>query len=127
MLKRKQMEAEFEKKKNQFELKKMDRQKKIELERYRNDHEINEERLGNTQKLDKMRQQFEKEYEKKAFEVDKYHDDTTLTKYEIDSVERMYSGLRSNTISINQYSGGDKDTIAALLPSIGYGMSQMHS
>lgn len=73
-----------------------------------------------------MRQDFDKDYRKKKFELEKEHDERTLTKYEIDSIERTYMSLRGNTISVSQYTGGDKETIAALLPNLAYGMAQMN-
>ena len=73
-----------------------------------------------------MRQDFDKEFRKKKFELEKCHDEKTLAKYEIDSLERTYCSLRANTISVSQYTGGDKETIAALLPNLAYGMAQMN-
>ena len=72
-----------------------------------------------------MRQDYEKEEAKKLFEVDKEHNEMTLTKYQIDSMEKILKAQNLRGVSINQFSGGDKNSMAAFLPGIGFGMTQM--
>ena len=55
-----------------------------------------------------MRQDFAKEEAKKMFEVEKEHNEITLAKYEIDSIENIYRRQNIRGVSINQYAGGDK-------------------
>lgn len=59
------------------------------------------------------------------FEVEKEHNDITLAKYEIDNMEAIYRKQNIRNVSINQYAGGEKESLAALLPAIGYGMNQV--
>ena len=66
-MKRKEIDADFQRKKNEFEVKKLEREKLLDLERYKNDHEVNDQKLKNEQELQKIRQDFEKECNTKAF------------------------------------------------------------
>lgn len=86
---------------------------------------IQDARVDKEQTLEKMKQDFEKESVRKVFEVDKEHNDLTLEKYEIDTMEKVYRQQNIRGVSINQFSGGEKEALAALLPSIGYGMAQV--
>lgn len=39
-------------------------------------------------------------------------------------MERTYASLGLRNISIHKYSGGDKETLAAVFPALGYGLAQ---
>ncbi len=56
LLKRKGFEANFEAKKNELEVKKMEQEKQLELQRYNNQFLIEEARVEKGQCLGKMRQ-----------------------------------------------------------------------
>lgn len=56
--------------------------------------------------------------------MDRSHDDTTLDKYEIDSILRIYQRQALRGVAINQFSSTDKDSIAAVLPALGFGFTQ---
>lgn len=60
LLKRKQFDADFEKKKNELEVKKMEQEKQLELQRYNNNFLIQEARIDKEQSLKKMVQDFDK-------------------------------------------------------------------
>lgn len=45
------------------------------------------------------------EYSRKKLDLDKMHDEKTLTKYQIDSTERIYQRLGVKEIRINQFNG----------------------
>ena len=103
----------------------MEQEKELELQRYNNNFLIQEARIDKEQTLNKMKQDFEKEEAKKMFEVEKEHNEITLAKYEIDTMEEIYKRQNIRNISIHQFAGGDKESLAALLPAIGYGMNQV--
>jgi len=46
-------------------------------------------------------------------------------KYQIDSMERIYTRLGIKDIRINQFVGDNKSTLASILPTMGFGMAQM--
>jgi len=75
-----------------------------------------------------MKQNFELDYQRKLLEVDKLHDEKTLKKYSIDSMERIYNKLGIKEVRINQFvGGGDQSNLATILPSLGYTMNQLKS
>lgn len=102
----------------------MEREKQVELERYKNDFLIQGESSKKEQTLSKLKQDFEIESSKKVFELNQMHDDKTLEKYEIDSVLRIYQRQQLRNIGINQYSSDDKESIASVLPALGFGFAQ---
>lgn len=102
----------------------MNREKKVELERYQNDFMIQGEQIKKDQTLSKLKQDFEIESFKKSFEVDRMHDDRTLEKYQIDSMTRIYQRQSLRGVAINQFSSDDKESIASVLPALGFGFTQ---
>jgi|JI10StandDraft_1071094.scaffolds.fasta_scaffold195106_4 hypothetical protein len=102
----------------------MEREKQVELERYKNDYMIQQEGLKKEQAISKLKQDFEIESAKKGFDVDRLHDEKTLEKYEIDSLVRIYQRQALRGVAINQFSSNDKDSIASVLPALGFGFTQ---
>lgn len=76
------------------------------------------------QTLSKLRQDFEIETTKNLNELNQIHDEKTLQKYEIDSMLRIYQRQQLRNIGINQYSSDEKESIAAVLPALGFGFTQ---
>lgn len=74
-----------------------------------------------------MRLAAELDMMKKRLEVDRLHDEKTLQKYQIDSMERIYNKLGIKEVKINQFVGDNKSTLASILPTLGFGMAQMRT
>lgn len=68
---------------------------------------------------------FELDMMKKKLDVDRLHDEKTLQKYQIDSMERIYNKLGIKEVRINQFVGDNKSTLASILPTLGFGAAQM--
>lgn len=85
---------------------------------------IQTEQTKKEQTLSKMKQDFEIESSTKSFELDKLHNERTLEKYEIDSVTRIYQKQALRGVGINQFSSNDKESIASVLPALGFGFTQ---
>jgi hypothetical protein len=64
---------------------------------------------------------------RKKLELDRLHDEKTLQKYQIDTMERIYQKLGVKEIKINQFVGDGKSNLASILPSMGFAMGQMKS
>ena len=126
-LKRKKQMADFDDKKNEMEIAKLEREKRFEIERLKNDLEKQQERISNDQKLEDLKHNFELEFMRKKLEVDKLHDDKTLQKYQIDTMERIYNKLGIKEVKINQFVGDSKSSLASILPTMGFGAAQMRS
>jgi len=62
---------------------------------------------------------------RKKLELDRLHDDKTLQKYQIDTMERIYQKLGVKEIKINQFVGDGKSSLASILPGMGFAMGQM--
>lgn len=121
------MEAGFKKKDNELELKKMEREKKLNLQALRNDLITEQEKQKYSQELDTIKQNFANAQEAKKFQLEKMHTELTLQKYQIDSMERVYKTLNVRNMSINQFSGADKDSIGAIMPALGFGAAQIRA
>ena len=89
--------------------------------------EQEQQKLLNDNAIREMKQNFELEYQKKLLEVDRLHDNKTLQKYQIDSMERIYNKLGIKEVRINQFVGGNESSLASVLPSLGYTMNQLKS
>lgn len=57
-------------------------------------------------------------------DVDRLHDNKTLQKYQIDTMERIYTKLGVKEIKINQYVG-EQSNLASILPGLGFAMNQL--
>lgn len=110
-----------------MEIQKLEREKRYEIARLKGEFEKEEERINNSQKVDLIKQDFEIEFTKKKLEVDRLHDDKTLQKYQIDSMERIYNKLGIKDVRINQFVGDGKTSLASILPTLGFGAAQMRS
>ena len=75
-----------------------------------------------------MKQTFELDYQKKLIDVDRLHDEKTLQKYQIDTMERIYNKLGIREVKINQFVGGEgQSNLASILPSLGFTMNQLNA
>ena len=126
-IKRDQQQAEYDGKKNALDLEKMKRDSEFEITRMQSQLTIDEEKVKNNQEIERSKQDFDFEFSKRKLDLDKEHTDITLLKYQIDSTERIYNRLNVRDVRINQFSGGDKNTVAALLPHMGYAMGQLNA
>ncbi len=126
-IKRSRQSADYEEKKNEMEIQKLERQKKYEIAKLKTELEKEQERLSNSQKVEELKQDFELQFAKKKLDVDRLHDDKTLQKYQIDSMERIYNKLGIKEVRINQFVGDNKSSLASILPTMGFGAAQMRS
>ena len=85
---------------------------------------IQTEQTKKDQTLSKIKQDFEIESSTKSFELHKLHNERTLEKYEIDSITRIYQKQSLRGVAINQFSSNDKESIASVLPALGFGFTQ---
>lgn len=74
-----------------------------------------------------MNQEFYNRQEVKDFELYKLHTPLTLQKYEIDTMERVLTSQGIRNISVNQFSGGDKESVGAVMPLLGFGAAQLRT
>jgi len=89
--------------------------------------EQEQQKLSNENTIKEIRQDYDIDYRTKLLEVDRMHDDKTLRKYQIDTMERIFKQLGVKDVRINQFVGGvdGHNDLAAILPSLGYTMNQL--
>jgi hypothetical protein len=121
-LKRDQQQAEYDNKKNELELLKMDRESKFQIEKMRKDFEQEKERIQNEQNSAKMKQDFEIEFSRAKMALDKEHNEMSLSKYQIDVTERIYNKIGVKELKINQFTGDMRTNLAGLIPMMTAGL-----
>lgn len=82
------------------------------------------EKLRNILAKENARNEAELQHTLKALELSKTHDETSLRKYQIDSMERIYNRIGVKEMSINQFSGEPNSSLASLLPTLGFASAQ---
>jgi len=92
-IKRDQQQADYDNKKNDLDIKRIEREAKFQIEKMKNDLLQEQERIKNDQQTNRLKLDFEIEFARKRLDLDKEHDEKTLLKYQIDSTERVYSKL----------------------------------
>ena len=121
-IKRDQQQADYDAKKNELELKKLDRDSAFQIERMKRQFEQEKERINNEQNAAKMKIEFEMENARRKLELDKEHNETSLLKYQIDSTERIYQKIGVKEMKINQFSGDMKTNLLSLIPAMTAGL-----
>ena len=119
MLKRDQQQAQYDVRKNELELQRIQRETAFQIENLKNDFLQQKERINNDQKIHKEIQDFQIESMRKAMEMDKCHDKKTLMKYQVDATERIYKRMDVSEIRVNQFgSGNSTHSLGSILPQL---------
>ena len=121
-LKRDKQQADYDAKKNDLELKKLDRASAFEIEKIKKDFEEKKEKIMNDQNAAKMKIEYDIKNAKRRLDLDKEHNDTSLLKYQIDTTERLFNKIGLRELKINQYTGEAKTNLLSLLPAMAGGL-----
>ena len=117
-LKRDKQQADYEAKKNDLELKKLDRSSAFAVEKIKKEFEEKKEKIMNDQNAAKMKIEYDMKNARIRLDLDKEHNETSLLKYQIDTTERLFQKIGLRELKINQYSGESKTDLLSLLPAM---------